>query len=187
MFVKKKKSWKLLLLSIQVTQLSAFPTPTFIYTGRIINRKRRECNRGRHFGSVLIRTALSTCGSVALFPPDTGGGLTAAAGSAVAAAIWPSPPSMLTWSADQRSSCDCIPQLTGRREAAVYATWTCADQHLGHITHHLSWTLLTRGMGGGGTFNIRIGSIMTTLHRLLCSGLVCADFSDVVHTFRCRS
>lgn len=66
---------------------------------------------GRPFGSVSIQTALSTCGSAALFPPDTGCGPTAAAGGS--AAIWPSPPSMLTWPADQCGSIDNILQLTG--------------------------------------------------------------------------
>lgn len=60
----------------------------------------------------MIRLALSTCGGAALFPPDSGGGLTAAG----SAAIWPSSPSMLTWPVDQRGSRDCILQLTGRGE-----------------------------------------------------------------------
>lgn len=118
--------------------------PSQTYKGRIINRQKTECNRGRHFESGLIRTALSTCGCAALFPPDIGGGLTAAAGGSAAAAIWPCPPSMLTWPADQCGGRDCILQLTGRGEAAAHATWIHVDHCLGHITHHLSWTLLRR-------------------------------------------
>lgn len=108
-----------------------------------LNRKKKEYNRANSLDrSWCGQYYLSTCGSAALFPPDIGGGLIAAAGSTAAAAIWPSSPRVLTWPADQCGGRDCILQLTGCGEAAAHATWIHAYHCLGHITYHLSWTLL---------------------------------------------